>query len=351
MVERRTSGDIGRELGVRPAMIRAWARQYGIAVPSRGSRPPIEVERYLLDSDWLANAYLRHERNTCGLAKELGVSTGTVIRHLQSHGIAPRTRDEWREFEPSFNLSFFEQWTPEMAWVIGYAFADGCVRPRGLRFISTDRDLLETVATQVNFAGRILSRNRLAPCKTQYDLILTDRRLPEILAGYNLVPRKSLIAEMPKGIPSSCIGSFVRGVFDGDGCAFLPNPKAKPTSFRLSFASGSLQFAEGLYAAIEDASGAAGRVRPNFKNGRVGAYSVDYLRVADCLKLLALMYRNSCGIYLRRKKEKATKFLEALAVAPDNRFRWRQFKPEVQRLIVQSLAEWPTIDNPMEIAA
>lgn len=48
------------------------------------------------------------------------------------------------------------------------------------------------------------------------------------------VPRKSLILQFPD-IPSSVTRHFVRGYFDGDGCASWHNKKMKVPQLRLSF--------------------------------------------------------------------------------------------------------------------
>ena len=62
------------------------------------------------------------------------------------------------------NHDFFKAWSPAMAYVLGYAFADGTLinskpsRTCYLRFHSVDRDLLEQVNDAMENHGKIFYR-------------------------------------------------------------------------------------------------------------------------------------------------------------------------------------------------
>lgn len=63
------------------------------------------------------------------------------------------------------NVDFFKKWSAEMAYVLGYFAADGCmfVNPRGSRYISfssTDREILEKIKRMLKSKHKIALRKR-----------------------------------------------------------------------------------------------------------------------------------------------------------------------------------------------
>src|SRR5262249_38678857 len=53
-----------------------------------------------------------------------GMSPRTRARRLKEAGLVKELRDR------SFDQSFFEVWTPELAWVLGLIWSDGYIHPR-----------------------------------------------------------------------------------------------------------------------------------------------------------------------------------------------------------------------------
>ncbi len=127
-----------------------------------------------------------------------------------------------QETRNGVNVNFFKRWSPEMAYVLGYYAADGClaVNPLGARYIhfdSIDKDLLETVRTllgckQVVSVKRQGKEHRHA-C---YRLQIGSRQMFSDLARLGFGMRKGRRIRLPK-IPASFLADFVRGYFDGDG--------------------------------------------------------------------------------------------------------------------------------------
>lgn len=141
--------------------------------------------------------------------------------------------------------NFFKIWTHEMAYVLGYWWADGNMlqASNGKRvcFTSKDREYLELIA-QVIGVGRVTSKGG-----AYYELAIKRADMYDDLLLLGGLPRKSLIAPWVAP-PSQFLRPFVRGFIDGDGSLYWLST-AITTIPRLE-ANGSLEFITGLTLAI-----------------------------------------------------------------------------------------------------
>ncbi|MSR87896.1 MAG: hypothetical protein EXS69_01880 [Candidatus Zambryskibacteria bacterium] len=99
-------------------------------------------------------------------------------------------------------------------------------------------------------------------------------------------------------IPKIIQRDFIRGYFDGDGCVYFKQHKAKDRKrkrwvFTARFTSGSRQFLQSLHSEL------------NFVGGFITKKEHGYELVfshRDSLALYRLMYHNDChNLYLNRK--------------------------------------------------
>lgn len=124
----------------------------------------------------------------------------------------------------TLNQDFFKTWSSEMAYVLGFFAADGGMiqNQRGacfIEFTSTDRIVLEHVQRVTGSNHRISVRVRNnVKWKMSYRLQIGSKEWFSDLLRLGFTPNKSLILAFPD-VPETCIGDFVRGYFDGDGCA------------------------------------------------------------------------------------------------------------------------------------
>lgn len=212
--------------------------------------------------------------------------------------------------------TFFDKWTPEMAYVLGYFAADGTMykNKRGscyVAFCSTDRDLLETVKKIMDASNEIevykLSNSR---CKLRYTLQIGSKMAFEKLSEYGFTPKKSLVVKLPD-IPDEFFCHFLRGNLDGDGCVFIgfykrKNRIPKTKVFRVSFTSGSRVFLEAMHDKLMQLS--------ITKGGGIHRKSSGHHELVfstfDAGLLHNFMYPNEEVPCLKRKKEV---FVKALA--------------------------------------
>lgn len=78
------------------------------------------------------------------------------------------------------NKNFFKIWSPEMAYILGFFTADGCltVNPRGshyIEFVCNDKDVLEKIRDVMGSKHKI-SRRIWEKYKLERYLSVTDRK-------------------------------------------------------------------------------------------------------------------------------------------------------------------------------
>jgi len=200
------------------------------------------------------------------------------------------------------HAEFFRVWTPEMAYVLGYWWTDGCMRIKSntgaheFEIASNDREHLETIAQTIggNYGLRKVSEG--TQC---YKITFCSKEMYQDILAHGGTPRKSKTIGFPY-IPPELLPHFVRGIVDGDGT--LSWNGDRPV---LHIYSGSRQFLFDIAAAIEHATG---MYTPNVNANR----SLWYIKWSTirAKNLASWLYFDNPGIALDRKRAIATKFLE-----------------------------------------
>lgn len=222
-------------------------------------------------------------------ARRLGLGKTTVNRWDCLMGL------RYQKF--TCNESFFDEWTEESAYVLGYVYTDGNVQCDpiasrwGLTITTKESDMyhLERIRQLLQITKPLL----YAPKTRSYRMIIANRVLAEKLVRMGVVPRKSLIVEFPQ-IPGPYLRHFVRGIVDGDGSVFYFDRPRSPY-FAIRIYSGSQRFLIGAREAIMNQTGIQGNVREVHKN----AYVLD-CTCSRAERLGAWLYEDS-RIFLERK--------------------------------------------------
>lgn len=189
----------------------------------------------------------------------------------------------------NINQDYFKTWTRNMAYMFGFWFADGCIY-RGRMFDITvhkkDRYILKKFAEELQYEGKLYDYvDRQAAridfsCKVIYDDIVA-------LGGKEC---KSLDCKFPK-VPEEYLSDFIRGYFDGDGCACI----YKGNKFCTSFASGSPDFLSALHKILKEKAGIVG--------GSQSGFTLSFGK-RDSKLLGQYMYKDNPELYLKRKFDK-----------------------------------------------
>ncbi|HEX3100013.1 MAG TPA: LAGLIDADG family homing endonuclease [Patescibacteria group bacterium] len=200
------------------------------------------------------------------------------------------------------NEKFFESWTPVMAYVLGYIYADGSLedasylRGKYLRVSSTDRELIELTKKSVNSQHNITLSNIDDPRrKVKYLLRIGSHKIYNDLIKLGVYPNKSLTMKFPK-VPKRFSNHFIRGYFDGDGHVGIEKKGRAFKKMHLIFVSGSSDFLVTLADELN--------TKLNLKINKVyngwRAYRLCY-STNDSVKIFKYIYKDANGIFLDRK--------------------------------------------------
>ncbi|TSC74893.1 MAG: intein-containing protein [Parcubacteria group bacterium Gr01-1014_30] len=300
------------------------------------------IERSFEDSiatilyNWHWKANLKHSE----IGERLDIPRPTISRWFRKLGVpsqdshkitnnnllnvgprcGPRAQPRVKKVRPVLvNQDFFKKWTPEMAYVLGYFAADGCmsVNSRGAHFIeftSTDKEQIERIREKMQSShviGRFVSKN--PRWKTGYRLQIGSKEMFNDLLRLGLTPRKSLTLDLPE-VPEQYFSHFVRGYFDGDGSVafmryFRNDRKKLVYAFRTRFISGSKIFLEKLLQKLRFFVGTKGG---SLIKKQDGSFELSF-SMNDSCKIFFYLY-NECiagNLFLTRKYNR---FQEALKI-------------------------------------
>lgn len=204
--------------------------------------------------------------------------------------------------------NFFDTWSTNMAYVLGYFAADGTMyqNKRGscyVAFTSTDRELIELIKRLMNASNTIESySNPKKDWKTRYVLQIGSKNIYKRLLELGFTPRKSLTLIFPE-IPDDILGAFLRGYFDGDGSASFAFYKRKNRHnpqkvLNIRLRCGSKNFIEILQKKLVSVA--------DISKGHLYFHSRAYELVyvtKDVIKLYSFMYPSDNLPYLERKRE------------------------------------------------
>lgn len=216
------------------------------------------------------------------------------------------------------NQNFFQKWTPQMAYVLGYIFADGAIedvqkssRTCYIAIVSKDLSILEKIKTVMDSNHKLYKRTESYPgnkgyaSKERFVFRAGSKLLYNDLLKLGVTPRKSLTILFPT-IPSRYLSYFIRGYFDGDGCIYLLKRKYP----RIVFTSGSNKFLQGLSQALSTVlSIPIKNTYSQLKESNNLCYQLQY-NTKIAIKILEFMYKNlEKAPYLERKLAIYQKYL------------------------------------------
>ena len=261
------------------------------------------------------------EEGPAKLASEFGVSKRNIMTRATRMGIkslnkAKKTRGH-RSNIKSVDFDYFAgSWSPNMAWLIGYIFADGSVSKNGKRglvlgfsTVESDGYLLEQVREElkschkiIHNAGRILRKKNGAvyQCQPQVSLNVTNSKLcSDLMSRFGVNHRKSYHDYPFPSIPHEYFTYFVRGFFDGDGCVYIH----KNGCCRVSVV-GTFKFIQSMQKRVCRVLGISENGIDKHKLDEV--YRTAWAANKDIVKLYRWLYPEPdlCRFLLKRKKDK-----------------------------------------------
>ncbi len=172
------------------------------------------------------------------LAPEFGLTVASVSMHAWRLGVrfagnqykksaAARSRNS-----TSVNQTYFDTWSPNTAYLLGYTWADGTVHDDGRHYCvhyrcsRRDEELLLKVKRELACTSKtvyyypvLVVEGVSRKCAPQVGFSVTCRHLVKtLIERHGIVPNKSNLDPPMTPVPDEYLCHFARGVLDGDGC-------------------------------------------------------------------------------------------------------------------------------------
>jgi len=209
------------------------------------------------------------------------------------------------------NKNFFKKWNYEMAYTLGFLYADGSITLKNnsgyLSFYSSDKDLLDFIKLSMNSDHKISKRS--SKSGNVYRIQIGDKNIIKDLAKIGLKQNKTKRMKIPN-IPAKYISNFILGFFDGDGnvwTGYINKKRKNPTYvIQVSFTSASYLFLKDLHIILTKLGINGGFISPvKDKN-----CSRLILSINDSLQIYKIMYNTTyTPFYLKRKKVVFDRFI------------------------------------------
>ena len=196
----------------------------------------------------------------------------------------------------NINQDYFKTWSHNMAYILGFWYADGCIyggKMFDITLHKKDKYIIKKIAQELDYQGPILDYVDRQACRINFSckVIYND------LIALGGTERKSKTLQFPN-IPIEFLPDFIRGYFDGDGSVY--NVKGK--RINTNFACGSNKFLQSLLQLLKKEAEIEG-----------GSISIANQSLTfgkkDSIKLGNYIYQNNPELYLLRKYEKFKQYL------------------------------------------
>lgn len=225
------------------------------------------------------------------IAKNLNVKPFIIGRRSKALGLI-------RKQKYTYHVDYFKTWSHDMAYILGFIFADGCIRKTKAKswILSFGVNIKDKIILE--YIAKELGLNLIIKNTTQFDkrtqktyyscrLSINCKEMIDDLIKLNICERKTGKEELPE-IPEEFKMSFLCGYHDGDGHLQRSNTHG----YKLEFTCMSKKFLESIQQEI---CKNIGKIEENRNH-----FSYKITRKEPCMKLDAEMTRN-VSFYLKRK--------------------------------------------------
>ena len=146
------------------------------------------------------------------IARRLGIGKTAVNNWCRALGLEVKKH--------TVNEDFFKVWTPKMAYILGFIFADGNInwnpeksyRALTITAAEKDKEHLEKIRAELESTKELL----YSKSTKSYRLIVNSKTMCIDLMNFGVIPRKSLVVKFPE-VPEDMMKYLINGVIDGDG--------------------------------------------------------------------------------------------------------------------------------------
>lgn len=172
----------------------------------------------------------------------------------------------------SIDERFFDSWTRQMAYLLGFTYADGNIYKTSLSWElqKKDIDILQKIRSALKCTYPITFGHKGSACR----LRINNQILVQGILKLGLLPKKKFRYNIPK-IPSNLLRHFIRGFLDGDGWIVI---RKRRNEIDVGFTGCNKSFLEVLNKSISELCEInPGKVRRKVKITPHNCRSVTYM--------------------------------------------------------------------------
>lgn len=202
------------------------------------------------------------------------------------------------------NDNFFKVWSHDMAYILGFWWADGWMWVTGNSYV------FGIGQKESYILYKILKKMKCRPQPVKeyndnYKFAISSKEIVNDIIRLGGLQNKSLIADFPN-IPNEYLADFIRGYFDGDGCIYY-NKRLK--FYQTKFTCGSKIFITKLHQKLKEHSyikgGSIEEVQPRMGlELKIKSPSIVYqlhFSSEDTIYLANFIYNSPSTLRLKRK--------------------------------------------------
>lgn len=197
-----TMAEVAKELGISTVTVMNILNRNNIPKRNKGGIYP-------LDENFVVNEY-NSGKSSGQISRELGVCPKTICNILDKHGIARNNRYH--------NLGLVENYwqvidSPDKAYFLGLMITDGNIYDNTIRLELSSKDyhILKTFSEKTGNENKIsIDKRNLARFTVKRDSWVLD------LSKYGVIPNKTSSVYLPT-LDQSLMPHLIRGLIDGDG--------------------------------------------------------------------------------------------------------------------------------------
>lgn len=172
----------------------------------------------------LIDMYINKNMTLTQIGDFYGISATAVCKHVKKHNI----RYKKTSGRAIYWNNIWNENNEDFIYLMGFIYADGCIAKNGnsftlrLSIADTDINHLIKISKIIQEDMKINRYNTHDGSQNKCMFQINGQDVLDIVSKYGIIPRKSYNWVEPQ-VPQNLLPSFLRGWFDGDGCAHVDN--------------------------------------------------------------------------------------------------------------------------------
>lgn len=267
-----------------------------------------------IEKDALQHMYWENGMPQREIATHYGVGHVTILARMKEYDISVRQSRPQALYR--INVDFFKAWTPESAWLFGWALGDGTyTNGYNLRFnlARVDKEAL------FKFRGVLDSEHPVKDYETWNKR--TQKHCPMSVVQLN---SKELVSDLRElsytDIPLEYFSHFLRGFFEAEGCIYWQKSNTpKGGSIRCIIANANNNILYFIHSTLKDYLGIVRRGGLSLQKIWRLSFSVN-----DSISLYHYLYAECGDMFLKRKKDRFEELISKQQVGKREKNRRKQ---------------------------